>query len=114
MELAGRRKTTYSFTLADGRHVHGHDFLHGQWAWRDHPWEPWVRYVRLPAKSPTYGDVTVVIVDGPGQDRFYLLCLETTLSGPQLIRRWRRRQLDRVCLSGAETPVGDGIGSGAQ
>ena len=28
-------KTTYSFTLADGRHVHGHDFLHGQWAWRD-------------------------------------------------------------------------------
>ena len=91
MELAGRRKTTYSFTLADGRHVHGHDFLHGQWAWRDHPWEPWVRYVRLQAKSPTYGDVTVVIVDGPGQDRFYLLCLETTLSGPQLIGRWRRR-----------------------
>src|SRR5688500_19877135 len=42
-------------------------------------------------KSPTYGDVTVVIVDGPGQDRFYLLCLETTLSGPQLIGRWRRR-----------------------
>ena len=24
-------------------------------------------------------------------DRFYLLCLETPLSGPQLIRRWRRR-----------------------
>lgn len=84
-------KTTYSFTLADGRHVKGHDFLHGQWAWRDHPWEPWVRYVRLQAKSPTYGDVTVVIVDEPGQDRFYLLCLETTLSGPLLIRRWRRR-----------------------
>jgi len=83
-------KTTYSFTLADGRHVHGHDFLRGQWAWRVHPWAPWVRYVQLPAKSPTYGDVTVVIVDKPGQDRFYLLCLETTLSGPQLIRRWRR------------------------
>ena len=47
--------------------------------------------VRLRATSPTYGQVTIVIVDEPGQDRFYLLCLETTLSAPQLIRRWRRR-----------------------
>jgi hypothetical protein len=84
-------KTTYSFTLADGRQVKGHDLLEGQWPWRDHPWEPRVRYVRLQAKSPTYGAVTVGIVDEAGQDRFYLLCLETTLSGPQLIRRWRRR-----------------------
>jgi hypothetical protein len=50
-----------------------------------------VRYARLRAQSPTYGAVTVVIVDEPGQDRFYLLCLETTMSAPQLIRRWRRR-----------------------
>jgi hypothetical protein len=50
-----------------------------------------VRYVRLRATSPTYGVVTIVIVDESGQDRFYLLCVETTLSGPQLIRRWRRR-----------------------
>jgi hypothetical protein len=84
-------KTTYSFTLADGRQVKGHDLLEGTWLWRDHPWEPRVRYVRLRATSPTYGEVTVVIVDELGQDRFYLLCLETTLSGPQLIRRWRRR-----------------------
>ena len=47
--------------------------------------------MRLRATSPTYGKVTVVIVDEPKQDRFYLLCLETTLSAPQLIRRWRRR-----------------------
>src|SRR5438093_13170679 len=53
--------------------------------------QPRVRYVRLRATSPTYGKVTVVIVDEPRQDRFYLLCLETTLSAPQLIRRWRRR-----------------------
>jgi hypothetical protein len=84
-------KATYSFTLGDGRQVKGHDLLEGPWPWRDHPWEPRVRYVRLQAKSPTYGAVTVVIVDEAGQDRFYLLCLETTLSGPQLIRRWRRR-----------------------
>jgi hypothetical protein len=35
--------------------------------------------------------VTVVVVDEPGQDRLYLLGLKTTLSAPQLIRRWRRR-----------------------
>ena len=50
-----------------------------------------MRYARLRAQSPTYGAVTVVIVDEPGQDRFYLLCLETTMSAPQLLRRWRRR-----------------------
>jgi hypothetical protein len=84
-------KTTYSFRLADGRQVKGHDLIEGAWRWRAHPWEPGVCYVRLRATSPTYGAVTIVIVDEPGQDRFYLLCVETTLSGPQLIRRWRRR-----------------------
>ena len=47
--------------------------------------------MRLQATSPTYGAVTVVIVDEHGADRYYLLCLETTLSGPVLIGRWRRR-----------------------
>jgi hypothetical protein len=84
-------KTTYSFRLANGRQVKGHDLIEGVWPWRAHPWEPGVPYVRLRATSPTYGAVTIVIVDEPGQDRFYLLCVETTLSGPQLIRRWRRR-----------------------
>ncbi len=85
-------KQSYAFSLADGRQVKGKDLLQDEaWPWRDHPWEARVRYVRLWATSPTYGAVTVVIVDEPGQDRFYLLCLETTLSAPQLIRRWRRR-----------------------
>ena len=84
-------KDAYSFTLADGRHVHGRDFLKSQWPWRYHPWEQGVRYVRLQAQSPTYGAVTVVIVNEAGQDRFYLLRLQTELSGPVLIRRWRRR-----------------------
>jgi len=35
--------------------------------------------------------VTGVIVEEPGQDRFYLLGVETRLRAPQLIRRWRRR-----------------------
>ena len=85
-------KQSYVFTLADGRQVKGQDLIQGQgWPWRQHPWEPHVRYVRLRATSPTYGQVTVVIVDEPNQDRFYLLCQETERSAPQLIRRWRRR-----------------------
>jgi hypothetical protein len=85
-------KQSSAFSLADGRPVKGQDLLQDEaWPWRDHPWEAHVRSVRLRATSPTSGDVTVVIVDEAGQDRFYLLCLETTLSAPQLIRRWRRR-----------------------
>jgi len=85
-------KASYCFTLADGRQVKGHDLIEGKrWRWQQHPWEAGVRYVRLRATSPTYGQVTVVIVDEPGQDRFYLLCLATERSAPQLIRRWRRR-----------------------
>ena len=85
-------KQSYVFILADGRKIKGHDLVHQpDWPWRESPWEPQVRYARLAATSPTYGKVTVVIVDEPGQDRFYLLCVETERSAPQLSRRWRRR-----------------------
>jgi hypothetical protein len=78
--------------LADGRQVKGHDLIEGKgWHWQQPPWEAGVRDVRLRATSPPSGQVTVVIVDEPGQDRVYLLCLETERSAPQLIRRWRRR-----------------------
>ena len=85
-------KKSYTFTLADGQKITGHDLIHGKVRrWRQHPWEAGVRYARMRATSPTYGQVTVVIVDEPGEDLFYLLCLETERSAPQLIRRWRRR-----------------------
>ena len=85
-------KQSYTFILANGHKVKGGDLSHGEgWQWRQSPWEPGVSYVRLRATSPTYGEVTIVIVDEPGQDRFYLLCRATALSAPQLIRRWRRR-----------------------
>jgi len=60
------------------------------WPWRDSPQSPGVRYVRLTAMSPTYGPVTVVLVDEPGEDRYYLLCLATAISAPRLIRAWKR------------------------
>ena len=37
------------------------------------------------------GVSTVIIVDNPGRDRFYLFCRETTWAAPRLIRAWGRR-----------------------
>jgi hypothetical protein len=85
-------KQSYTFILANGHKVKGCDLIHGEgWQWRQSPWEPGVSYVRWRATSPTYGAVTIVIVDEPGQDRFSGLGLATARSAPQLIRRWRRR-----------------------
>jgi hypothetical protein len=67
-------KGSYVFQLPDGRRVKGRDLLtQVDWPWRDSAQRPGVRYVRLTAMNPTYGRVTVVIVDEPGEDRYYLL-----------------------------------------
>ena len=55
------------------------------------PHVPGVRSVRLRATSPPYGAVTIVIVHEPSVELYYLLCLETDISGPRLIRAWKRR-----------------------
>jgi hypothetical protein len=85
-------KTSYVYFLPDGGRVRGQDLLsRDDWPWHDSAQLPGVRSARLTATSPSYGRVTVVIVDQPGRDRYYLLCLETTMAAPQLIRAWRRR-----------------------
>jgi hypothetical protein len=85
-------KTSYVFVLPDGRRVKGRDLLRrDDWPWHDSAQLPGCRYARLTATSPSYGRVTVVIVDQPSRDRYYLLCRETAISAPRLIRAWRRR-----------------------
>jgi DDE superfamily endonuclease len=85
-------KTSYVFQLPDGRRMKGQDLLRrDDWAWHDSAQLPGIRYIRLTLTSPTYGRVTVVIVEQPGRDRYYLLCRETAISAPRLIRAWRRR-----------------------
>ena len=92
-------KRSYALALPDGRHVKGRALLnHADWSWREHPWEPRVRDARLTTTSPTDGVVTIVIVDEPGQERFALMCLATSVLAPQLIRRWRRRSWIEYCL----------------
>jgi hypothetical protein len=85
-------KTAYRFQLSDGQGVKGHALRsRTDWRWRDSPQAPGVRYARLTATSPTYGPVTLVIIAPPDDECFYLLCRQTTISAPRLIRAWRRR-----------------------
>jgi hypothetical protein len=74
-----------------GRQVKGHDLQqHYEWPWRQSPQVPGVCYARLRATSPTYGAVTLIVVSAPREEQFYVMCLDTAISGPRLIRAWKR------------------------
>lgn len=80
------------FQLPDGRRVTGQDLrTWPTWPGRDCLWLPGMRYARVTATSPTYGPVTVVLVEEPGEERYYLLCQATTLTAVRLIQAWKRR-----------------------
>jgi hypothetical protein len=88
--VEGKRR--YVVALPDGRLVTGADLrTQSDWPWRNSPQVRGLRYARLTAISATYGRVTLVLVDTPGEARFYLLCPATTISAPRLIRAWSRR-----------------------
>jgi hypothetical protein len=92
-------KSTYTFTLPDGRQVKGHDLQqHREWPWRSSEQVPGVRYARLRATSPTYGAVTLLVVSEPREEQFYVMCLDTAISGPRLIRAWKRRHWIEYCF----------------
>src|SRR5689334_16869865 len=92
-------KSTYTFDLPDGQQVKGHDLQqHRQWPWRSSEQVPGVRYARLRATSPTYGSVTLIVVSEPREEQFYVMCLETAISGPRLIRAWKRWYWIEYCF----------------
>jgi hypothetical protein len=92
-------KSTYVFRLADGRQVNGHDLqTPSVWSWRHSPQIPGMRYVRLRATSPTYGAVTITIIKESSADQYYVMCLETAISSPRLIRAWKRRSWIEHCF----------------
>jgi hypothetical protein len=86
-------KATYTFYLEDGHKVKGADLVDEdqEWPFRQSLNAPDCRYARLRATSPTYGEVTVIIVDKLGEKRFYLLCFATSLQATRLLRLWARR-----------------------
>jgi hypothetical protein len=92
-------KSTYTFALPDGREVKGHDLQQQRdWPWRHSPQIPGMRYARLRATSPTYGRVTLIVVSEPREEQFYVMCLNTAISGPRLIRAWKRRHWIEHCF----------------
>ena len=92
-------KSTYTFALPDGRQVKGHDLQQGrEWPWRESEQVPGVRYARLRATSPTYGAVTLIVVSEAREEQFYVMCLATAISGPRLIRAWKRRYWIEYCF----------------
>jgi hypothetical protein len=92
-------KSTYVFTLPDGRQVKGSDLQQSSdWPWRSSPQVPGVRYARLRATSPTYGAVTLIVVYVSPEEQFYVMCLDTAISGPRLIRAWKRRHWIEYCF----------------
>jgi hypothetical protein len=92
-------KSTYIFELPDGRQVKGNDLQQSSdWPWRHSEQVPGVRYARLRATSPTYGAVTIIVVSESRKEQFYVMCLETAISGPRLIRAWKRRHWIEYCF----------------
>src|SRR3989475_710786 len=92
-------KSTYVFELPDGHQVKGSDLqTQSDWPWRHSPQVPSMRYARLRATSPTYGAVTIIVVSEPREEQFYVMCLETALSSPRLIRAWKRRSWIEYCF----------------
>ena len=92
-------KSTYTFALSHGRQVKGSDLQQpSEWPWHDSSQVPGVRYVRLRATSPTYGAVTLIVVREPRKEQFYVMCLDTAISGPRLIRAWKRRHWIEYCF----------------
>ena len=84
-------KSTYVFELPDGRQVkRGNLQTPRDWPWRHSSQVPGMRYARLRATSPSYGAVTLIVVSEPREEQFYVICLDTTISAPRLIRAWKR------------------------
>ena len=54
--------------------------------------------MRLRDTSPTYGAVLITIVDEAGADQYDLMCLDTDIRSPRLIRAWKRRHWIEHCF----------------
>lgn len=85
--LVVEAKPPYAFYVPEGRRVTGQKWLPGtDWPWRDSGRVPGMRDVRMTATSPTYGRVTVKLVDPQGRGLYDLLRWDTSMSALRLIK----------------------------
>jgi DDE superfamily endonuclease len=85
-------KSSYTFTLEAGRKVKGSDLVnHDKWSWQQSLHAPGCHYVRLRARSRTYGQVLLIVVAKPGEKPFYLISMSLTIQVTRLIQAWNQR-----------------------
>jgi DDE superfamily endonuclease len=85
-------KRSYTFTLQDGRKVKGSDLVKtDKGSWQQSLHARGCRYVRLRARSRTYGQVLLIVVDKPGEKPFYLISMSLTIQVTRLIQAWNQR-----------------------
>src|SRR5262249_35348602 len=88
--VQGKRSST--LRLEDGSKVKGSDLLKvDKWAWTHSLHAPGCRYVRLRARSRTYGQILLVVVDKPSDKPFYLISMSLELPVTRLIQAWNQR-----------------------
>ena len=84
--------THYTFSLEDGRKVKGSDLVKvDRWTWTPSLHAPGCRYVRLRARSRTYGQIRLVVVDKPDEKPFYLISMSLHIQVTRLIQAWNQR-----------------------
>jgi hypothetical protein len=49
-------------------------------------------------KLHSYGAVTLLVVKEPREEQFYVMCLDTVISGPRPIRAWKRHHWIEYCF----------------
>ena len=42
--------------------------------------------------------MTIIVVSEPREEQFYVMCLDTAINGPRLIRAWKRRHWIEHCF----------------
>jgi hypothetical protein len=98
-------KSNFVFELDEQRRLDAKSLLETPGRWRRSEQLPKdVRYVRLQAKSKTFGPVTLTIVDEPKEkELYYLLCLSTDISSTRLWRAFARRNWVEWCFRTLKT-----------
>lgn len=98
-------KKNFVFGLDDERRLDAASLLQSPGRWKRSDQLPTdVCYVRLQAKSKTFGPVTLTIVDEPKeQELYYLMCLTTDISSTRLWRAFARRNWIEWCFRTLKT-----------
>src|SRR5262249_23714484 len=84
-------KAAWVFYLDGGRRLEGKElFEEPSLQRRQSPQAPGMSYARVLANSPSFGRVVLSIVwPYDEQDPYYLLCRDTLMSSPRLLRAWQ-------------------------